>query len=270
MAKSAEVGDPSQHAAPGKATPARRKNGNAVTAGVPPLVKYTRRSALTKELGRWYALDQTARLDELKHTAAGAKDWNIEVFVHAARQAWAAGDRRQYVLSTNALATRATPLLMRQAVKYDAGEDEDHAQHVLLITATEIQAGKAEYAEANFADYAMRKAISAHRHKDTAIESKRERVESIAHADEGDAETSDPINELPDHMASPEVLALLNRALDKLSPKLRAVLIQYHIHRLTLEELAEHYEVDPTTISNWVKLALELAGYQGGKDDDEN
>jgi RNA polymerase sigma factor (sigma-70 family) len=270
MAKSAEVDDPSQHAAAGTATPVRQKNGAVDAFGVPPLMKYRRRPELTEELRQWYALDGTARLNELKRTATGEKRWSIEVLVHAVRQAHAAGDRRTYVQAFNAFATRATPLLMRQAAKYDAGEDEDHAQEVFLITAKEVQAGKAEYAEANFADYAMRKAIDAHRRKEATIESKRERLEPSTPNDEGEGDVLDPVDEIEDRMASPEVQGLLRRAVGRLEGKLRDVLIQYHIERLTYEELAEHYGVDESTIRNWVKRAEKLAGRQGGNDDHED
>jgi RNA polymerase sigma factor (sigma-70 family) len=270
MVKSAEVDDPGPHAAPDTVTPARRKNGTADASGIPPLVKYRRRPELTEELRRWYALDDVARVDSLKQAAVGEKRWSIETLMHAVRQAYATGDRRAYIQTFNAFATRATPLLLRQAVKYDAGEDEDHAQEVLLITAKEVQAGKAEYAEANFADYAMRKAIDAHRRKDATIESKRDRIEPSTPSDGSDDDVVDPVEQLEDRMASPEVLALLSRALGKLDGKLRAVLIQYFMARLTYDELAEHYDVDATTVSNWVKLALKLAGREGGNDDHED
>jgi RNA polymerase sigma factor (sigma-70 family) len=262
MAKSAEVDDPSQHAAAGTATPPRQKNG---TAEVPPLAKYKRRPELAEELSRWYALDEATQPDELKRAASGAKRWSIEVFVHLVRQAHAAGDPRAHIEAFNALATRATPLLMRQAVKYDAGEDEDHAQEVLLTVEKDVQAGKAEYAEANFADYAMRKGIDAHRRKEATMESQRERVEPSMPNDEDEGDPVDPLEEIEDRMASPEIQGLLRNAVGKLEGKLRDVLIQYHIHRLTLEELAEHHDVDPTTISNWLKQALKLAGRQGGQ-----
>jgi RNA polymerase sigma factor (sigma-70 family) len=262
MAKSAEVDDPSQHAAAGTATPARRKNG---TAEVPPLVKYRRRLELAEELNQWYALDGAAQLDELRRVAGGEKRWSIEIFVHLVRQAHAASDRRAHIEAFNAFATRATPLLTRQAVKYDAGDDEDHAQDVFLIVEKEVQAGKAEYAEANFADYAMRKAIDAHRRKEATIESQRERAEPSTPNDEDEGDPVDPIDEIEDRMASPEIQGLLRNAVGKLEGKLRDVLIQYHVHRLTLEELAAHYDVDPTTISNWLKQALKLAGRQGGQ-----
>jgi RNA polymerase sigma factor (sigma-70 family) len=270
MVKSAEVDDPGQHAAPDTVTPARRKSGTADASGIPPLLKYRRRPELTEELRRWYALDDVARVDALKQAAVGEMRWSIETLMHAVRQAYATGDRRAYVQTFNAFATRATPLLLRQAVKYDAGEDEDHAQEVLLITAKEVQAGKAEYAEANFADYAMRKAIDAHRRKDATIESKRDRIEPSTPSDGSEDDVVDPVEQLEDRMASPEVLALLSRALGKLDGKLRAVLIQYFMARLTYDELAEHYDVDATTVSNWVKLALKLAGREGGNDDHED
>jgi len=153
MAKSAEVDDPSQHTAAGTAMPARRKNGTVDTFGVPPLAKYKRRPELTEELRRWHALDHSARLDEIKRAAE--KRWSIETFMHAARQAWAAGDRRVYVQTFNAFATRATPLLMSQARKHNAGEDEDHTGHASL---SEIQRYTKAVDQKRLAASAMEKA----------------------------------------------------------------------------------------------------------------
>jgi len=106
MAKSAEVDDPSQSVAGGPATSERRRKGTVDAFGVPPLVKYKRHPELAEELHRWYALDEPARHEELKRAAE--KRWSIETFLHVARQAWAAGDRRAYVKAFNAFSTRAT------------------------------------------------------------------------------------------------------------------------------------------------------------------
>ena len=65
MANSAEAEDPSQHAAAGTATPARRKHETVDAFGVPPLVKYTRRTELTEELRRWYAINDTVNVDDI-------------------------------------------------------------------------------------------------------------------------------------------------------------------------------------------------------------
>jgi RNA polymerase sigma factor (sigma-70 family) len=270
MANSAEAEDPSQHAEAGTATPARRKHETADAFGVPPLVKYTRRTELTEELRRWYALNETARFDELQHAALGEKRWSIETLLHAARQAWAAVDRRTYIKAFNAFVTRATPLLLSQAVKYGAGEQEDHAQEVLLITAEEVQAGNAEYAEAYFADYAMRKAISAHRRTDSRLESKLKRAEPRKPKTEEDGNSLDPLDAVAVSMPSPEVRALLRHAVGKLEGDLRDVFIMRHVHGLTYREIAEHYDVDESTIPNWVEGAEKLIGHQGGNDDHED
>ena len=52
-----------------------RKNEAVDAFGVPPLVEYKRRSELTEELCRWYALDGAARHDELKRAVAHEKRW---------------------------------------------------------------------------------------------------------------------------------------------------------------------------------------------------
>jgi RNA polymerase sigma factor (sigma-70 family) len=71
-------------------------------------------------------------------------------------------------------------------------------------------------------------------------------------------------------MPSPEAQALLKRAVGKLEGRLREAFIQYHVTGLTYEELAEHYDVDESTIRNWVKRANRLVGHQGGNDDHED
>lgn len=266
MANSVEVDDPSPPAAPGTSEPARQNNGTA-DAGVPPLVTYTRRPELTEELLRWYALDNAARLNELMRAVGCEKRWSIETFMHAVRQAHAAGDRQAYLRTFNAFATRATPLLLQQAVKYGTGESEDNVQDVLLIVAKEVQAGKAEYAEANFADYAMRKAIDAQRHRDTRLENKLKRAPPQEPKSEDDGESLDPLDAVPDDVPSPEARALLRLSVGKLEGDLRDVFIQKHVHGLTYEEIAEQHGVDESTIRNWVKRAGRLVGNQGGNDD---
>lgn len=268
MAKSAEVDDPSRHAAAGVVEPVRRKKGTVDAFGVPPLVKYTRRAKLTEELRRWYALDDPGRKEEFKR--ATESRWSIETFVHAARQAWAAGDRDGYIRSFNAFATRSTGLLMSQAVKYNAGEPEDHVQDVHLQTAKEIQAGKAEYAETYFADYAMRKAISAQRHVDTSLESKLERIEPRYAPDEDDGENFEPLDDVAARIPSPEAQAILRTSVGKLEGKLREAFIQYHVLGFTYEEIAEQHAKDESTIRIWVKQAGQLVGHQGGTDEHED
>jgi RNA polymerase sigma factor (sigma-70 family) len=260
MAKSAEADDPSRHAATGTSAPARPKNGTADVPGIPPLVRYRRRREISEELRRWYSLDEAAQLEELRRAATGARSWSIEVLMHTVRRAYASGDRRAYVQTFNAFATRATPLLMRQARKHNAGEEEDHAQDVLLQTAKEVQAGKAEYAETNFADYAMRKAISARRRTDATLEGKLKRAEPITPTNDEGGDALDPLDEIADRLPSPEARALLSHAVGKLEGELRDVFIQYHVHGLTYREIAEHYDVDETTVSNWVKRANRLVG----------
>jgi RNA polymerase sigma factor (sigma-70 family) len=267
MAKSAEVDDPHQHPAAGMATPTRRENGASETSKVPPLAKYTRRPEVTEELRRWYQLGETAQLEEVMRIAAGEKHWTIETLVHAVRMAYAEGDRRKYFQMFNAFAKRATPLLIQQARMQKMVEKEDHAQEVLALTAKDVHAGKAEYAEAYFADYALRKGIDAGRRAERMLESNLTRVEPSVPDETDDGVVSDPVDEIADRMPSPEAQALLRHAVGKLEGKLREVFIQYHVTGLTYKEIAQQHDVDESTICNWVKRAKQLVGHQGGNDD---
>src|SRR5207247_11197452 len=135
--------------------------------------------------------------------AAGVKTWSPEALMHAVRQAYAEGNRRKYLLAFNAFAMRVTPLLMSQARKQNAGEEEDHAQEVLLLAAKDVQAGKAESAEANFADYALRKAIDARRRREATLEGKLKRAEPSTPDDAEDGHATDPLDEVADRRPSP-------------------------------------------------------------------
>ena len=267
MAKSAEVDDPSRDAVPGPTTPARREKLNADRLGIPPLKTYSRRPDVTEELQRWYSLGDAERLEELNRATAGERRWSFEALLHVARLAYAEGDRVAYFRAFNAFATRATPLLYSQARAQRLDEPEDHVQDVLLIAARDIQAGKADYAEAYFADYTLRKAIDARRRKDATLEAKLVREEPTRAPEDG--QIIDPLDEVADRVPSPEARALLHRGVGKLEGRLREVFIQYHVERRTYAEIADHYEMDETTVSNWVKQAERLVGYQGGNDDHE-
>ncbi|MCA1373569.1 MULTISPECIES: sigma factor-like helix-turn-helix DNA-binding protein [unclassified Bradyrhizobium] len=270
MAKSAEVDDPSQRAAAGTVTPARRTSAVADVSGVPPLLKYTRRPEVAEELERWYALSDIAQGEEIKRAVAREKRWSIETFVHAVIAAYASGDKRKYIQTFNGFATRATSLLWAQSRKLKAPDKEDHAQEVLLLTAKDVQSGKAEYAEANFADYAMRKGIDVSRRRDAAFEGKFIAVEPDTSVHSEDGDSPDPLDTVAERVPSPEARALLRHSVGKLEGVLREVFIQYHVHGLTYEEIAEHHDVDESTIRNWVKRAGRLVGHQGGNDDHED
>jgi RNA polymerase sigma factor (sigma-70 family) len=263
MAKSAEVDDPGQHAAAGTAMSAQAKLLDAF--GVPPLKKYTRRDDVAAELLRWHALEESARADQQRDAASGVKTWSPETLMHATRRAYAEGNRRKYLLAFEAFAKRATPLLLSQAGDVADHEREDHAHEILLRTWKDIQADKAEYAEAYFADYAKNKAIDLHRARKSTFEGAYRREEPSGPSDAGDGPETDPLDDLADRMPSPEARAMLARSVGKLEGKRRDVFIQYHVNGLTYEEIAAHHEVDESTIRNWVKRANALVGHQGGK-----
>jgi RNA polymerase sigma factor (sigma-70 family) len=267
MAKSAEVDDPSPEAAGDMAASAHGKNGPLDAFGIPPLKKYTRRSDLVAELLRWYVLQESERLEELRDAAAGTPSWSPEALMHATRQAYAEGNRRKYLLAFEAFAKRATPLLLSQARDATENEREDQVQEVLLRTWKDIQADKAEYAEANFADYGKNKAIDLHRARASKFEGAYRREEPSSPRDASDGSETDPFDTIADRTPTPEARALLTRSVGKLEGKFRDVFIQYHVEGLTYEEIAEHHEVDESTIRNWVKRANALVGLRGGKHD---
>jgi RNA polymerase sigma factor (sigma-70 family) len=267
MAKSAEVDDPSQDTAGNMAASARAKNGPLDAFGVPPLKTFTRRADVAAELLRWYALPEPERLGELREAAARAQSWSPEALMHATRQAYAEGNRRKYLLAFEAFAKRATPLLLSQARTVLDHEREDQVQEILLRTCKDIQADKAEYAEVNFADYGKNKAIDLHRARASKFEGAYKREEPRGPGDVTDGPESDPFDTIADRMPTPEARALLVRSVGKLEGKFRDVFIQYHVEALTYEEIAEHHDVDESTIRNWVKRANALVGLRGGKHD---
>jgi RNA polymerase sigma factor (sigma-70 family) len=270
VTKSAEVDDPSQDMAGNMAASARAKSGTLDAFGIPPLKKYTRRNDVVAELLRWYVLQEPERLEEVRDAAAGARSWSPEALMHATRQAYAEGTRRKYLLAFEAFAKRATPLLLSQARDAAEHEREDQVQEVLLRTWKDIQADKAEYAEANFADYGKNKAIDLHRVRASKFEGAYKREEPSGPRDASDGAETDPFDAIPDRMPTPEARALLARSVGKLEGKFREVFIQYHVTGLTYEEIAAHHDVDESTIRNWVKRANALVGHQGGKHDRED
>jgi RNA polymerase sigma factor (sigma-70 family) len=160
-------------------------------------------------------------------------------------------------LAFEALGKVATPLLLSQAWGQAADEREKQAQEVLLHLFKAIQDGAAGYAEVNFASFAKRKAISLYRTRASRFEGSNTRIEPT--------DEVDPLDDVAPRMSSQEAQAALSRALDKLSPKIRAVFIQYHLMGLTYEEIAQQHDVDESTVRSWVKRANAIVGFAGGK-----
>jgi RNA polymerase sigma factor (sigma-70 family) len=240
MAEPPELDDPSDNRPP-----------------VPPVPNGPRRPEVEAELAAWYAMGRADQVAALRATMAGGRRFTVEALVHISCQAYAAGDRPGLNLAFEALSNAATPLLLSQASGQAADEREEQAQEVLLHLFKAIKDGAAGYAEVNFASFAKRKAISLYRMRASRFEGSSTRIEPT--------DEVDPLDNVAARMPSQEAQAALSRALDKLSPKIRAVFIQYHLMGLTYEEIARQHAVDESTVRSWVKRANAIVGFAGGK-----
>ena len=254
MTEPAELDDPSVIPPVPSGAGVAQKSGAST---VPPVPNGPRRPEVEGELVAWYAMGRTEQVAALRATTAGVRRFTVEALVHISWQASAAGDRAGLNLAFEALSKMATPLLLNQAWGQASDEREEQAQEVLLHLFKQIRAGAAGYAEVNFASFAKRKAISLYRMRASRFEGSSTRIQPT--------EELDPLDEVAARMPSQEAQAALSRALDKLSPKIRAVFIQYHLMGLTYEEIAQQHEVDESTVRSWVKRANAIVGFKGGK-----
>jgi RNA polymerase sigma factor (sigma-70 family) len=255
MAEPAELDDPSVDPPPGPSSAGIVHNTGVST--VPPVTNGPRRPEVEDELAGWYAMARPEQVAALHATATGSRGFTVEALVHISTQAYGAGDRAGLNLAFEALSKVATPLLLSQASGQAADEREEQVQEVLLHLFKTIQTGTADYAEVNFASFAKRKAISLYRARASRFEGTYSRVEP--------SDELDPLDDVVARMPSQEAQTALSRALDKLSPKFRAVFIQYHVMGLTYEEIAQQHEVDESTVRSWVKRANAIVGLAGGR-----
>jgi RNA polymerase sigma factor (sigma-70 family) len=228
-------------------------------SAVPPVKNGPRPPEVESELVAWYGMDRAQQVAALRATAAGKHRFTVEALVHISCQGHAAGSRADFNLAFAALTQVATPLLLSQAWGAAADERRDQVQEILLHLFKAIQAGTADYAEVNFPSFAKRKSISLYRARANRFEEKHKRIEPT--------DEVDPLDDVPARVPSQEAQAALSRALDKLAPKLRAVFIQYHVMQMTYEEIAQHHDVDESTVRSWVKRANAIVGFRGGEND---
>ena len=257
MNETTELNDPNEYM-----PPAQGATGGVMDSSggvVPPLANGQRRPEVEGELGRWYALQATERLLSLREAVTGRCKFSLEALVHISRQAFVKGDRKTLNLAFEALTMAAAPLLLGQAYGQAADECMEQVQEILLQTFQAISYGKADFAEQCFAGFAKKKAISLYRARRARFEGASLRIEP--------SDQVDPLDDVPARLPSGETLALLACSLDKLSPKHRAVFIQFHHWGFTQEEIAEQHRVDVRTIRNWLKTANATIGISGGEDD---
>ena len=228
---------------------------------VPRLARGKRRPEVEAELENWYTQDSEQRASSLRAAVDGRQTYSFETFIHISRQAFATGDRKLTNLAFEALTKEATPLLLYQAKgKGMSREDrEEQVQQILLEIFDAIQAGKADFLESNFKAFTRRRSISHYRHRKARFEGANQRIEPT--------DKFDPIDNVPARLPSQEARALLHRALDKLSEKYRAVFIQFHLFRMTQEEIAQHHGVTVRSVYSWLKAAEAAIGLSGGEDD---
>jgi len=227
---------------------------------VPRLARGARRPEVEAELKNWYSLDGEERTSSLRSAVDGRQTFSFETYIHISRQAYAVGDRKLMNLAFEALSKAATPMLLYQAKgKISRDEREEQVQQILLEIFEAIVDGKAEFLESNFSAFTRRKSISHYRRRKARFEGVNQRIEPT--------DDFDPIDNVPARIPSQEARALLNRSLDNLSENQRAVFIQFHLIRMTQEEIAQHHGVTVRSIYSWLKAAETVIGLPGGEDD---
>ncbi len=175
-------------------------------------------------------------------------------------RAFFAGDRSAFELAFEALSKRAAPLLLAQARRFGLAHDEhcDSAQDVLVRVLEAIRDDKADFAESNFAVFALWAEISLYRKRKLRV--------PATNSDSRMDKKADSLASLPSRMPSPEELALFKHGLDSLPPKQRRAFIQYYLLELTQQEIAERHGVTVCTVYNWLKVAGAVMGLYGGDD----
>ncbi|MBI1869136.1 MAG: sigma-70 family RNA polymerase sigma factor [Methylocystis sp.] len=244
------------------APPAPPKAGRAEGARdglIRPLAKGSRRPDVEAELVSWLAVEGAQQRLALRQVIEGGRAASAEALIHLCRRAHEAGDRQTLNLAFEALGKRATPLLLSQAWGLSTDERREQVQDILLETFEAIRKDKADFAESNFAAFAKRKAISLYRSRRARFEGANKRIEPT--------EEVDPLDNVPARIPSAEVRALLAISLDKLSPKHRAIFIQYHQFEMTQEEIAAHHRVTVRTVYSWLKAAEAAVGLSGDEND---
>jgi RNA polymerase sigma factor (sigma-70 family) len=232
---------------------AEPRRGQAAAAAAKHLAE------VAAETSKLAAMDWPTLRAFLRAIVAGTHTASTEALVRICRQAYEVGDRAKVNLSFEALSKTAAPLLLSQAFGQAEDERREQVQEILLQLFAAIRAGKSELAERFFADYAKRRSISLFRKRDALFEGKLERSEPV-----GDI---DPIDTVPEQVASLEARVLLSVAVDKLPPKLRTAFIQYHHFGMTQEEVAEQNQVDVRTVHDWLKKARAALGLNGDEND---
>lgn len=256
MEQPTELDDPSDLSPPDLAG-----SGGCIACPADALASSTAslRELLANERSWWSRLDENERCGALREAIGGRRSFEIETLVHIVRLAFTAGNRKLLNLAFEALIKVASPLLFSQAWGLDRDQRKSQVQEILMHTFEKIRAGKAAFAETNFASFALRKSISLYRSRQARFEGANERIEP--------SDTFDPLDLLPDRLPSAEDRALVRRALDRLSSKHRGAFIQYHLLGLTQDEIAAQHEVDASTIRYWLRRAKDALGLSGDEHD---
>lgn len=257
MDESTELDDPGEHAPPAPSPAGGIEQSR--DESIRPLATGNRRPEVEAELGRWRVLDDAQRRLALRQVIEGGRAASAEALIHLCRRAFEAGDRQMLNLAFEALGKRATPLLLSQAWGLSNDERGEQVQEILLETFEAIRKDKTDFAESNFAAFTKRKAISLYRSRQARFEGANKRIEQT--------EAVDPLDNIPARIPSAEARALLASSLDKLSPKHRAVFIQYHHFEITQEEIAAHHRVTVRTVYSWLKTAEAAVGLSGDEND---
>lgn len=212
-------------------------------------------AALDMEKRAWEAMTVGERRSALREVVDGIRHPMPEGLVCLCCQAHAAGDRTMLSLAFEALAKRATPLLIAQAWGVPKDEKLDQAQEVLLKIFAAIRDGKAGFAAARFAAYTWRRARDLYRARKSTWEGANQRDEP--------SEMIDPLDDVPCRASGPEFRALISIALARLPRQRAEAFIQYHHYGLTQVEIAEHHGVTVRTVHAWLKNTAHALGLLG-------
>lgn len=213
------------------------------------------REDLDAENRDWDAMTVAKKRAGLREVIKGTRPAPPEALVRLCCRAHEEGDRATLNLAFEALAKRASRLLMSQAPGVSIDERRDHAQEVLLKIFNAILDGKAAFATQRFAAFCRRRSIELYRAHKSTWEGANRRIEPT--------EDDDPLDRVPSRATGPEFRALVSLALAKLPRQQAEAFIQYHHLGLTHAEIATQHGVTGRTIQTWignVKQALDISG----------
>lgn len=206
-------------------------------------------SAIENELRHWETLSRPEQQDCLRSVVETGSGFSYETLVRICSDALRASDVRLLNLAFEALAKKATPLLLRLAPSQSSEQDrEDHAQEILTQVFEDILSGNTGFSARNFVVFARRRSIDLYRRRKRRLEAHLVRIEPTE-------DDLDPLDQLIAPSLDPQNEAALRETLGKLPERLRQPFIQHECLGMTQREIAEHHGVTDRTVRNWLAEA---------------